>query len=128
MSDPDAPWRVYLPEWLTVYTSDQMGEAGIAECQSHFAVKYEGRVHREDVVVTLARAGRPSPACLKLRLPNLKAEHKDHDLAQVWLQGMVSDMPEDTRGGWIGLVQRGSDEEKELLAYGVKMLPGGAGE
>ena len=48
MSTPDAPWRVYLAEWVTVWTSDAAGPEGQAEALQHFRGKYRGRVRDED--------------------------------------------------------------------------------
>lgn len=107
-------WRVYLSEWLTVYTSDQLEVPGQEECKAAYARKYGGRVRQEDVRIKPAGRLRPSHQALQLRLPNLKGEFKDRTEAADLLQAMGS-------GGW--LVRRGSPEEQELLDYGKKMLP-----
>ena len=39
MSTPDAPWRVYLPEWLFAYTCDSLGWEGQEECRQHFTAQ-----------------------------------------------------------------------------------------
>lgn len=105
-------WRVYLREWLTVYTAGYMGDVGEQECLEHFAAKYAGRVRDEDrKVVSAAPDWWP---VLKLNLWNLKGEYRDRNPAADLLQAMGSNGH---------LVRRGSDEEKELLAYGKKMLP-----
>lgn len=108
-------WRVYLREWLTVYTSDYNGERGMAECLQHLTQKYAGRVRVEDWQTVVADPMRPdgSARWLKLRLPNLRGEFKDRAEAMDWCIQLPHAQ----------LVQRGSDEEKELLAYGKKMLP-----
>ena len=114
MSPPDATWRVYLAEWLIVWTSDAFGPEGAGECRAHFGRRYKGRVREEDWRVEPAVPGRvvSGQQCLQLRLPNLQGEFKLR--ADVPVTGYVE-------GGH--LVQRGSAEEKELLAYGKKMLP-----
>ena len=112
----EAPWRVYLAEWLIVYTSDQDGKPGQEECESHFALKYAGRVRDEHwriIPAVTGAAGAAGPHCLQLMLPNLKGEYKDEDAFDVpWLAG-------DPRI----VVRRGSSEEQALLDYGRKMLP-----
>ena len=120
MSTPDAPWRVYMDEWLIVWTGDAPGPEGQAECLSHFQVKYQGRVRERDwrVVpgirgVELARA----PYCLQLRLPNLRGEYKDQDCALAQVASVSCP------GRNAEVVRRGSAQERELLDYGRKMLP-----
>jgi hypothetical protein len=117
-------WKVYLPEWLIVYTSDAAGGLeGGAECRQHFHGKHRGRVRGEDWRVVPAIAGaereRHRPYCLQLRLPNLHGEFKDYSDAVQLASELVDD-----RGGVAHVVQRGSPEERELLDYGRKMLPG----
>jgi len=117
----NATWRVYLPEWLTVYTSDASGSLdGGLDCLSWFRRSYSGRVRLEDhrVVPAAAAAEMDSyrPYCLQLRLPNLKGEFKDRNQAADLLQAM---------GGTDGLVRCGSPQEQALLDYGRKMLPAG---
>lgn len=120
MSTPDAPWRVYLRDWVVVYTSDELEVPGRRECEAVYAEKYAGRVQTEDWRIRPAGQMRPSHQCLQLFLPNLKGEYGDRNPAADLLQAMGS-------GGW--LVRRGSAEEQELLDYGKKMLPvtGGGG-
>src|SRR6185437_6577525 len=63
-------WRVYLPEWLAVYTAGYMGDPGEQECRKYFARKYGGRVRDEDWRV---RPGGPDGwPVLEVRLPNLR--------------------------------------------------------
>ncbi len=112
-------WRVYLHEWLAVYTSDATGRDGVAECSDVFRRKYRGRVRDEDWrVVIPGPAARDQPRCVQLRRPNLHGEFKDYSDAVQLASELLDD-----RGGTAHVVQRGSDEERELLDYGRKMLP-----
>lgn len=113
MSADEPTWRVYAPEWLTVYTSDQLEVTGHQECKDHFAAKYQGRVRPEDMRIRGAGVLRPQQQALQLRLPNLKGEHKDRQVAMDHYTGLPH----------AALVQRGSLEEQVLLDYGKKMLP-----
>lgn len=122
MPHPDATWRVYLSEWVTVYTSDASGGLdGGQECFQRFRDKYKGRVRNEDVQVVPAVAGAPRdayrPYCLQLNLWNLRGEFKDEADAVLMLAAHAG-IEERPR-----VVQRGSPEEQALLDYGVKMLP-----
>jgi hypothetical protein len=114
VSAPDAPWRVYLKEWLIVYTSDRLEDYGQQECRDHFTKNYEGRIWPEDVQVRAVSQPGPQPQVLEFRLWNRHGEYKDRtgadELASV-LEGSV-------------VVQRGSEDEQELLGYSRKMLPG----
>lgn len=109
-------WRVYLREWLAVYSC----EGDSPECWDHFAAKYAGRVRDEDRRVRVTDTGQR----LELSLWNRRGEFKDSEDAKM--------LALDLEVGWHGphldsgpcrVVQRGSDEEKELLAYGKKKLP-----
>jgi len=119
MASPSATWRVYLREWLIVYTSDAAGPEGVDECWDHFAGKYKGRVRDQDRQVAATSSDRPGayPYRLELRLPNLKGEYKDEADA-VLLSAEHAGIEEQPR-----VVRRGSPEEQELLGYGRKMLP-----
>lgn len=119
MSTPDAPWRVYLAEWVTVWTSDAVGLEGQAEALQYWREKYRGRVRDEDWRVVPAFAGRElecPPYCVRLRLPNLQAEYKDAADAR-WSFTTHAGQDEAPR-----VVQRGSPEEQALLDYSRKML------
>jgi hypothetical protein len=110
-------WRVYLTEWLTVYTADFMGSPGEQDCWDHFAGKYAGRVREKDREV--ASSAPDWWPVLRLRLPNLRGEFKDHGDAL----DLASELMDGHKDGPCDLVRRGSDEEKALLEYGKKMLP-----
>ena len=121
MSTPDAPWRVYLAAWVTVWTSDAVGPGGQAEALQHFGEKYRGRVRDEDWRVTCSVTSTMGgwPYLLELFVPNLQAEFKD-PLDALGLAGVLrvdsgEEIPQ--------VVQRGSPEEQELLDYSRKMLP-----
>jgi hypothetical protein len=112
-------WRAYLAEWLTVYTSDGLGADGLRECKEHFDRKYAGRVAEIGRIVDPGPARlEPQRKCLQTRLWNLKGEFKDEADAVLML-GQHAGLEESPR-----VVQRGSAEEKSLLEYGKKMLPG----
>lgn len=117
MPAPDATWRVYLREWLTVYTSDQLEVPGMAECKAHFAEKYEGRVRPDDMRWRGASGFRPQRYCLQLNLWNLKGEFKDEADAVLRLAEHAG-LEEKPR-----VVPRGSAEEQALLEYGKRKLP-----
>ena len=126
MSLPDATWRVYLCEWLIVWTSDADGPEGLDQCWDHFERTYKGRVRGEDRRVVPAIIGAEPgghPYCLQLWLPNLRGEHKDRDLADCLADEIAEAPPYGGAGLWLEVVQRGSAEEQVLLDYGKKMLP-----
>jgi hypothetical protein len=119
----DPTWRVYLAEWVTVYTSDMFVRFGDDECEAVFGQRYKGRVRDGDWRVIPVTAGHPEavvPRVLQLRLPNLRGEFKSEADAW-WLAGELLD----ATGQSPHVVQRGSAEERALLEYGKKMLPGG---
>jgi hypothetical protein len=103
-------WKVYLPEWLAVFSVAGDGP----ECWDHFAGKYAGRVRDEDRRVKVE----PDHQVLQMRLPNLQGEFKDRADALA----LARDLEPDS-GQAVRIVQRGSAEEKALLEYGTKMLP-----
>ncbi len=123
MATPDATWRVYLAEWLTVYTSDATGGAGADECEGYFAAKYEGRVRDEDWRIEDLNRSPLFHVQLQLWLPNLRGEYKDRRDAEKAADALAADPPYDGAALFIKVVQRGSPEERELLNYGRKMLP-----
>jgi hypothetical protein len=106
-------WKVYLPEWLIVYTAGVSGTEGRDECRRHFDGRYQGRMRSEDW--RLVNTQYPQ---LQVRLPNLHGEFKDYSDAVALASELVDD-----RGGTAHVVQRGSAEEKALLDYSRKMLP-----
>jgi hypothetical protein len=120
MTSPAAevPWRVYVREWMIVYTSDSSGPEGADECWDHFERLYKGRVRKMDRQV-ITDSPHVHPYLLKLRLPNLKGEFRDQADARV----LVSDLVDAGCSSY--MVQRGSEDEKVLLDYGRKMLPDG---
>jgi hypothetical protein len=116
-------WRAYLTEWLIVWTSDASGPEGADECWDYFERKYKGRVREDDRRVVPAIAGvAPGghPYCVQLRLPGLRGEYKDYSDAVA----LASELLDGHEGALCVVVQRGSSEEKALLEYGKKMLPG----
>lgn len=126
MGSTEPTWRVYLREWLIVWTSDADGPEGVDECWDYFARKYKGRVREEDrrvVDAITGRQGSAGPQCLQLWLPNLKGEFKDRTDADKLADALAADPPYEGAGLFVGVIQRGSAEERELLEYGRKMLP-----
>lgn len=113
MSADEPTWRVYAPEWLSVYTSDQLEVPGMRECQAVFDLTYAGRVRLTDMRIKGIGLMRPAHYCLQLRLWNLKGEYKDR---REVLDHSI-EIPH------AHLVQRGSPEERELTEYGKRMLP-----
>lgn len=113
-------WRVYLPEWLVVRTSEQHGKAGWGECYTEFADQHQGMVHGNDWrIVTLDGQewadGVQSLARLQLRLNNLKGEFADKAEADK-LAGKLGDEAE--------VVAKFSREERRLAEYGKRRLHG----
>lgn len=110
-------WRVYLTEWLTVFTAGYMGLSGEQECRDHFDGKYAGRVRDADWRVS--RSGPAFWPVLQLRLPNRRGEFKDHNDALK----LASSLMDGYQDGPCDIARRGSPEEQELLDYGKKKLP-----
>lgn len=106
-------WRVYLQDWVIVYTSDEIGEKGVAEAQKLFSEKYLGRVRSAHVAIY--SHGPKYSAVLKLYLPLLRGEFKSRDAAQD---------EADVLGG-AEVVQRNSAADYKLREYGVKKVEGG---
>ncbi len=111
---PEAVWRVYKPEWLVAYISDELEAKGEAECRERFHQKYEGRVLDKDWCISAMGVRKPGRRHLQLRLPNLKGEFRCLPDAEHLQAGL---------GRHASLVVRGSPEERELLAYGKRRLP-----
>lgn len=107
-------YRVWVPEWLVVFTSSASGESGLLEAQQHFASKYDERVRAEDVRYESTSASAPAeyPARLLLRLPNVKGEFKFRDAAESYAQGKDGST----------VVARNSREEYALREYSIKKL------
>ena len=116
--EPQAVWRVYLPEWSIVYTSKARGHAGGRECRDVFAERYGGRVREGDWLEAPVSSQDPDSWewTLQLRLPNRRGEFRDYADAAA-LAGEL--------GGEARIVARFSDEEKQLLAYGTRLLHDG---
>lgn len=115
MSEDSALLRVYWPEWVIIYVSDQAGEHGRAECQERFASHYEGRIRPADHRVAGPQHQQMPDVPryhLELRLPNLQGEFTHREDAQL----VLSQLPGSV------LVTRGSAQERALLDYGVRKL------
>jgi hypothetical protein len=115
-TEAEATWRLYVPEFTEVYTSDSAGVLGHEECRSVFADRYRGRVPLTDCRIVPMRSAQPSRYRLELLLPNLRGEWKDEDDAkQAYAVADLArdDKPDEQRPV---LVRHGSKEEQELLA------------
>jgi hypothetical protein len=110
-------YKVYLPEWIYVFTSTKVGDEGRAECEEYFAQKFEGRVYDHDVKYAPTSEACPSswPWRLQLQLPNVKGEFKTQALAEEYVSRLC----------WEGaqVVARNSRAEYALRDYGQKKLP-----
>lgn len=118
--ETDDLYRVYRREWIVAHVEDRLpGDDErtapmLMRCKEHFAAKYAGRVHPDDVAYECLGGAPHDIVQLKLRLPNLKGEFKTEALArayvhsQVWLDAMV--------------VARNSREDHTLRGYGIKKL------
>lgn len=114
-------WRLYAPDWLTVFTSTRAGDAGKQECLGNFSERFEGRVHDEDWQIVLPDSS-GWLTFLQVRLPALKGEFTDEEAVHR-RAGEFEGLPH-------RIVRRGSPEEHELQAYGRRRLQdsGGAGD
>lgn len=109
---PGETWCVYVQEWVTVYTSDALGNEGVAEAAEKFARTWQGKMRKGDwLVLGCTREGAATPATVRLRLWNLKGEYTDVREAAA--------LAVDTGGTYVA---QGSQDEAELLAYGDRML------
>lgn len=106
-------WRVYCPAWLPFFTSMRTGVTGRAECLREFDERYRGRVEEDDwrVLTSEEAYGR---SFLQLRVPDCIGEFAGQPAAE-------------QRAGEHGghphqVVEAGSDQERELTAYGTRRL------
>jgi len=111
-------WRLYAPDWLTVFTSTKDGEAGKQECLGNFSERFEGRVDDGDWQIVIPESG-GWLTFLQVRLPVLKGEFTD-ERAVHRRAGEFEGLP-------YRIVRRGSPEERELQAYGRRRLQGSGG-
>lgn len=117
-------WKVYVPEWIIVASSDANGTDGLAEMEKVVAEKYHDRVRPEDARVVPISTRYPDdwPYRLELKLPNQRGEFKRRDLAEAYAEKM----------GWLlqpgtSIVPRNSKAEFQIKDYGKKKLPGRVG-
>lgn len=107
-------WRVWVKDWVAVFTSDADGPAGETECAEHFVRKYLGTVlpteHR--IKGTLLW-----PATLELYLPTVVEETKDYDKARALHGALVLKR----QATW--MTEFGQPKDKELESYGKRKLP-----
>lgn len=109
--------RLYRREWVIVW-SDIRAEGETSadvtrRATEHAIARYDGRVHDEDLRISLHGGGRDTVVYVELFLPNLKGEFKTRALAEAHASNW----------GHADIVVRNSPEDHELRAYGVKMLP-----
>ncbi len=116
-----ASWRVYHYEWITVHTAFGRDSASAIEhATAHYTEHYAGRVREADVQYlfdeeTYGRAA----VLLQLRLPNLRGEFKDRERAEQFSDLMFGAEP----GHRVHVVGADTEQDRTLLAYGVKQLP-----
>jgi hypothetical protein len=112
-------WRLYAPDWLTVFTSVKPGEDGSSECLAYFRERFEGRVGDGDWQIVLPDRD-AWLTFLRVRLPCLKGEFADE--ARAYEQaGRFPGRP-------CLVVRRGSPEERELQAYGRRRVQDAGGD
>jgi hypothetical protein len=120
VEDRGPVWRLYAPDWISVFASTRQGDDGVAECLGYFKERFEGRVTDDDWQVARPDQG-GWLTFLQVRLPSLKGEFTDE--AHVYLRAGEFD------GRPYRIVRRGDTEERELQAYGRRRLQaGGAGD
>lgn len=116
--DADDLWRVYRHEWVIAYTAEvgtRTAEDADQELRAHFDWRYAGRVHLEDVQMSIDEHD-PELHRLLLRLPVLKGEFKHRPAANA-LRTALDD------GRLTVTVVRNSREDHDLRAYGTRALP-----
>jgi hypothetical protein len=117
MTTPAQPavWRVYLPEWVAVYTSHATGEEGRIECESHYREHYHGKVRDSDWRTVSASPDSPDgwQYLLQVRLPNRKGEWSDPRDAERQADGL---------GPLAQVAARFSDKERQITSYGTRRL------
>jgi|HubBroStandDraft_2_1064218.scaffolds.fasta_scaffold611649_1 hypothetical protein len=117
-------WRVYVTEWVTVYTSDGTDEAGAAETRAWLEATYAGRVQIEDLGLVLLTTKQdddlssPVQVSGQVRKPNLRGEWKYREDADDHAARIRA--AEDVTPAVAGA---GTQEEQALLDYGKRMLP-----
>jgi hypothetical protein len=121
-------WRVYVTEWVTVYTSDAADEAGGAEAAQFLKDTYAGRVRPEDVRLAVPPSGfmeelaglppAEMQVTAQVRRPNLRGEWKARDFADDHAARICQE-----EGVTPSVVGTGTPEEQALIDYGKRMLP-----
>lgn len=116
--EPQQVWRVYLPEWLTAYTTGARGSAGESEAHSFFRVMYQGKIRQDEFRVEPVSEESPDQweYRLALKLPNRRGEFRD----RVDADRLAAEL-----GPAAVVVARFSPEEKQLLSYGTRLLHDG---
>jgi len=123
MSTPVA-WRVYVQDWIVVYTSDAVAPEGQEEAQRVFAERWAGRVEEGDFTFQFI----PSlHVQIWLRIPVLQGEWRAEPDAEAHAQRIrASEREVRAQGlrlpGLPEIVESGSAEERALLDYGKKKL------
>lgn len=114
-------WRVYLPEYLIVYTSRAFGAAGVQECGRWFDENYKGKVLDTHQQIESFLIGLPEhhpeyanrPIRLKVRLYNLRGEYVERTDAERLVEELGPDAV---------IVARYSREDRKLRDYGKRKL------
>lgn len=120
-ADGEFGWLIFNPEWICVHTEvmpsgnyelaiTEMARALLAYKDEHYA----GRIEPEHVRFTFAGSGPDLLGRVELYLPNPVGEFQGHHDALEWVSH--HDLYEAV------IAQRGSAVEKELRAYGTRLL------
>jgi hypothetical protein len=113
-----AVYRVYLDEWIIVYTSQARGDDGVQECEDAFAERWKGRVQDGHHRIIPASSRNPGQweSQVQLRLPNRRGEYAARENAEKLARDL---------GPGARIVERWSPEEDALLSYGKRRLRDG---
>lgn len=117
---PGGLWRVYMWEWVAVYTSDVAGDDGYTECWDYYGSAYEGRLRLDGY-----RVSDPVPGTLcvlEINRPNLCGEYKIRERAEDHGDELASQFAGEHG---VHVVARNSPQERALLDYGIKKLRDG---
>jgi hypothetical protein len=110
-------WKVYVKDWLIVFTSPTDSELGMAECSVVFDDKFDGRVKESDSRITPMFDTGLTKYYLELRLWNPVGEFKTEELAKDFAVSVYTAHPE------FLIVGRNSRDEQVLQDYGkVKLV------
>jgi hypothetical protein len=112
-------FKVYMWDWIAVYTSDSDGNAGTVECLETYSDKYQGTVR--DNQHRIEPAGESWPSSLLLYVPALQGEFSDEADAEKH-QGRLRSVMGNANETQVAIVVAGSDADKYLATYGKRKL------